>query len=164
MKRKGFTLIELLVVISIITILAALVVPNIGKLMERGRRGKATADLKLLADSVKFYYTEHGQFPESLSLLVKENYLSKDVPNTPWGEEYKYVYADVAKSSSSGEEGTSVTFLDQPDTKVGFRIYVDRYDDGYGTSVEGEGSALPGEQPGPIAGRKPICYVEEKFE
>ena len=170
MKRNGFTLVELLVVISIITILAAIVVPNIGKLLERGKRGKAAADLKQLADAVKFYYTDHGAFPEELDALVDENYLSKQLPETPWGGEYHYVYADGTESSGTGEGGegeNTVIFLDQPDTKIGFRIYVDRYDDpAAGTTGEGTG-----EEPGTGEGgpeettvRKPICYVEEKFE
>jgi type IV pilus assembly protein PilA len=43
--EKGFTLVELLVVIAIIGVLAAVVVPNVGQFMGRGRTEAIAAEL-----------------------------------------------------------------------------------------------------------------------
>jgi prepilin-type N-terminal cleavage/methylation domain-containing protein len=43
--EKGFTLVELLVVIAIIGVLAAVVVPNVGQFMGRGRTEARAAEL-----------------------------------------------------------------------------------------------------------------------
>jgi len=57
--EKGFTLVELLVVIAIIGVIAAVVVPNVGKFMGRGKteayatelHNVQTATMAMLADS-----------------------------------------------------------------------------------------------------------------
>ena len=57
--EKGFTLVELLVVIAIIGVLAAVVVPNVGQFMGRGRteaysselNNVQTATIAMMADS-----------------------------------------------------------------------------------------------------------------
>jgi type IV pilus assembly protein PilA len=45
LEQKGFTLIELLVVVAILAVLAAVVVPNIGRFMDRGKEESYNTEL-----------------------------------------------------------------------------------------------------------------------
>ncbi len=54
-KNKGFTLIELLVVISIISGLAALILPNFMAVREKGRDTERKADLRSFQQALELY-------------------------------------------------------------------------------------------------------------
>lgn len=56
--EKGFTLVELLVVIAIVGVLAAVVVPNVGKFIGRGRTESYAAELNNVRTAVMAMLTE----------------------------------------------------------------------------------------------------------
>ena len=64
MNRKGFTLIELLVVISIITILAAISVPQFAKYRERAYNVTSISDLRNIKTTLEAEYANDLAYPD----------------------------------------------------------------------------------------------------
>jgi len=104
-RHAGFTLIELLVVLMILGLLAGLVGPRV--LSQLGGAKSDTAQLQIaeFSSGLDLFFLEVGRFPtaeEGLLALVVEPpgaanwngpYLKKnDIPQDPWGQEYRYLY------------------------------------------------------------------------
>jgi len=62
-SQKGFTLVELLIVIAILGIIAAVVVPNIGKFTEKGYVEAANAELDAVKTACMGYYLDNDTCP-----------------------------------------------------------------------------------------------------
>jgi prepilin-type N-terminal cleavage/methylation domain-containing protein len=63
MKTQGFTLIELLVVVAIISILAAIAVPNFLEAQTRAKVARVRSDLRTLATGVESYAVDNNRSP-----------------------------------------------------------------------------------------------------
>lgn len=66
-RHDAFTLMELLVVVAIISLLAGLVVPTLGVLAERAKRGGCAQNLRALQQGMMLYEEEHFKQPRWLA-------------------------------------------------------------------------------------------------
>jgi type IV pilus assembly protein PilA len=67
--EKGFTLIELLIVVAILGVLAAIVIPNVGRFIGRGKSEAAATELSNIQSAVTSMMTD-----QSISILPSGNY------------------------------------------------------------------------------------------
>lgn len=105
-SRPGFTLIEILVVIVVISLLAALVAPNVFKHVGQAKDAAAKSQMEMLGAALDSYRLDNGRYPtteQGLEALWTEPtleprptnwrgpYLRKAVPLDPWDRPYIYV-------------------------------------------------------------------------
>ncbi|MFH1777964.1 MAG: type II secretion system major pseudopilin GspG [Candidatus Omnitrophota bacterium] len=115
MNNRSFTLIELMLVVMIISVLAALVVPNLAGRAEHARRSAAQADIMSnIPLALDLYELDNGFYPTSeqgLNALCEKPTTSpvplnwngpyiKKMPKDPWKSEYVYVLPGVHNTDS----------------------------------------------------------------
>ncbi len=122
---RGFTLLELLVVMAIIGLLAAYVGPKYFSQVGKSEVKMAQAQIDSLEKALHQYRLDVGSYPtteQGLSALItapgntpKWNgpYLSKRLPDDPWGRPYQYKYPgtqgdfDLFSFGKDGQPGGS---------------------------------------------------------
>lgn len=127
-RPGGFTLIEILVVIAVISLLAALVAPNVFRHVGRAKDAAARSQIEMLGAALDAYRLDNGRYPttaQGLDALWQEPandprpgnwrgpYLRKSVPLDPWSNPYVYVSPgavdaggyDLLSYGADGREG-----------------------------------------------------------
>jgi general secretion pathway protein G len=121
-SQQGFTLIELLIVMIILGLLAALVAPKMFQKVGSSKQKAAKAQISMIGTALDAYRLDVGSYPnseEGLGALRKNPghgawdgpYLSKEVPNDPWGRPYVYRAPgdhgdyDMYSLGADGQEG-----------------------------------------------------------
>lgn len=105
-KNEGWTFIETLIVIAIVLILTASVGFSAVKQLDKARIATAKSQIESFTLALDAYYMDNGTYPTQEqgldALWIKPTitpepkhwdgpYLSKPVPDDPWGNAYQYV-------------------------------------------------------------------------
>ncbi|WP_245615926.1 type II secretion system protein [Andreprevotia chitinilytica] len=99
MKWCGFSLIELMVVLVIVGLLLSIAVPRYFSALDRSKDTALREDLRVMRSVLSKFYSDRGQYPQSLQELIDTKYL-KDIPIDPITET-----ADSWVTVASKEEG-----------------------------------------------------------
>lgn len=62
-SKQGFTLVEIIIVVAIISIIAGIVLFNVGTASQKSRDGDRQADLRTLQSAVELYKQKYGRYP-----------------------------------------------------------------------------------------------------
>lgn len=81
-KTKGFSLIELLIVIAIISIITAIVVPNLMSANIRAKVSGVEADMGSIAIALEDYKVDHGEYPRDSRFSRNSSYASDIIAET----------------------------------------------------------------------------------
>ena len=81
-RQLGFTLIELMTVTFIVSVLAAIALPQYKNAIRHSQEAVLRENLYRMRDLIDQYYADKGKYPASLETLVEEGYLRK-IPNDP---------------------------------------------------------------------------------
>jgi len=109
-KRKGFTLLEILMVMVIISILAALAVPQYIKVAKKGHASEAVSNVGDLKGSEIRYYAENGSLVTGTGAALDA--LDIENPNSVTGAKFDYTVAgsdadDMVITASSAHAATT---------------------------------------------------------
>ncbi len=113
-NRRGFTLIEIMVVVVIVGLLAALVGPEVWKMLGMGQEGVAEAKCKDYYDKIHIWKLHTKKMPNSLEDMESPLKEGDDdflvLQDDPWGNPYVLVRDGrrfaVVSFGEDGEEGT----------------------------------------------------------
>jgi general secretion pathway protein G len=117
--QRGFTLIEIMVVVVILSVLGALVVPQIIDKVDVAKVKRAQSDIRAIQTALDLYRLDNFKYPtteQGLQALVKQpadptitNYAAsgylKSLPKDPWGNVYLY-----ASPGTDGRDYDIITF------------------------------------------------------
>lgn len=125
-QQSGFTLLELMVVAAILSLLVALVAPNLLGRSDDAKVAVAKTQLRNIASALDLYRLDNGHYPstaQGLQALVtrpsgypearnwKQGGYLPSLPQDPWQSEYLYISPgsqgeyDLLSLGSDGREG-----------------------------------------------------------
>jgi len=125
-SEKGFSLIELVIVVSVLSILAAIVAPQVNKLVLKSKISRLESELKTIKTAVNTVYADLGVYPSEVGQNTDPGLLQNSrVPTTyrsnwegpylerwptshPWGGTYDYNYGRYSRYNFDSQRGNEV--------------------------------------------------------
>ncbi len=99
--RCGFTLIELLTVIAIIGILAAILIPVVGRVRESARASQCASNLRQIGHGIHLYADAHdGKAPAAVDNLRHERHTGSSSGTSFWSTFHGGIWPYVFEESS----------------------------------------------------------------
>ena len=109
-SEAGASLIEIMIVVTIMAAIMGVAGYYLIGASDRSNIGLAESELGTLKGAVEQYYTLFNGYPESLNDLADPPNgppIMEEIPNDPWGNEYKYDKgSDAVVLSSAGPDGS----------------------------------------------------------
>ena len=99
-NEHGFTMIEMMIVLLVISVLLIITIPNITKNQSAINEKGCTAFTKMVQSQVQSYELANNKLPESLEVLVTEEYLNEGETTCPTGEALLLVDGVVTTAKS----------------------------------------------------------------
>lgn len=81
-NENGFSLLEMVAVLTVISILAAIALPNYHRATQKAREAVLKENLFWMRDAIDQFYLDNGKYPQSLEKLKEDNYI-REVPADP---------------------------------------------------------------------------------
>lgn len=125
--QQGFTLIEILVVVAVLSILAALVAPNIFGHLGTAKDAAARSQMEMIGAALDAYRLDNGRYPTTAQGLEalrnpptiepqprnwRGPYLRREVPMDPW--DYPYTFVSPGEVNPGGYDLLSYGADGQP--------------------------------------------------
>jgi type IV pilus assembly protein PilA len=107
--EKGFTLIELLIVIAIVGIIAAVIIPNIGRFMTMGTVSAANGEAENVKTAALAYYGDYYEWPDSTRSANFTDYYAGTLKASYHFNKYGFIdgVGDPDKIPVSGDKESS---------------------------------------------------------
>jgi general secretion pathway protein G len=90
---KGFTLVELLITLVVISLIAAIAIPNLLGAIDRGKQKRTMADMRSIGTAVEAYAVDQSQYPTAastaaLALAISPAYMKSMPQDDGWSNEF----------------------------------------------------------------------------